>query len=191
MFSLSLEAAGKPDVESWYTHWGVGLGYSHFSGDFNQINTQGEYRGSFGLDLVGFYATLGDNIGLGVIVNQNLVNMKDRGNSEDPIRILQYQTSLSMLYFFDRVPRSFFIRTDAGITHGLVKVKSMKLDREKPNTGFGFLIGSGYAFPLYDETNTVSLTLVYSLHYNRISPDDRNEMDFISNNFYMMIGGFF
>ena len=189
--SSILLAKAEPKIENWYTHWATGLGYSHFSGDFSKINYTGNYRGSIGLDLVGFYATLNKHSALGIISNQNIINMKDENNPDDKMKILQYQTSISFLYFFDQIPHYYYLRSDLGITHGVVDITDLDLNRQESGEGVGILIAGGHGFPIGDETNSVSLALTYSLHYNRIpSKNNNKKLDFFSNNLYLMVGGF-
>ncbi|NOX91805.1 MAG: hypothetical protein GXP18_04955 [Gammaproteobacteria bacterium] len=140
------------DEEDWYTYWAIGAANFDYPGsldsDLDSIEAlPGVDRTRTGFDFFGFYWPQAENSLLGFIASGSTDSFKTR---YEKLNISQNLFGISGMKFFGReIGDGFFIRGDAGLAQIVVKDS---LSTTISDTGFGYLLGAGYAFPVSSET---------------------------------------
>lgn len=153
-------------VESWYLYFALGYGKAHYPDPLQRAVDQlgsiaGVSQGGISIEIPGVYWPLRNNQ---TILGGSLNGIADRyeasGNS---IQINQYLLSFSALHFLTgEVGDGIFIRGDAGMAW--LSVQSSLAGSSSSNTGFGILVGSGYSFPVSNETR-ITVNLNYTAQW--------------------------
>lgn len=145
-----------PGLESWYTYWGLGWSSPSYPDVLEPTigslrDTPGVSTLALNLDLLGFYFPVsGDKLVVGGILNAGAERFDGGGGS---FQINQYTYSASAMYFVDQhIGRGFFVRGDAGLAR-IVLDSSFGVGASE--SGLGFLLGGGYAFPVTSGTRVL------------------------------------
>lgn len=140
-------------LESWYTYWGLGWSSPGYSAPVEQAlfidrlrDTPGVDDVAISLDLLGFYFPVGgDKTIVGGVINGAAERFQNEGGS---LQVNQYLLAASAMHFFnEHVGRGFFARGDLGLAR-VVIVADDSFGDAMGGSGFGFLLGGGYAFPV-------------------------------------------
>ncbi|GEM_PF-762904 len=143
----------KSKLESWYAYWALGISRSK-SSDSELNDTMdflealpGVSRTRLTLDMLGFYFPRNLNMLVGVVVN----GATDHWDvPADYMRINSYMYCVSALYFPEIIGRGIFYRADIG--PAVVEAEFGSRQGLTSDTGFGFLLGGGYAHPIREGT---------------------------------------
>jgi hypothetical protein len=107
-------------------------------------------RTRLSLDMLGFYWPTNPNTLVGVVVNGATDHL-----DEPYVHFDYYMYSVSALYFPEIIGRGIFYRADIGSAvarlEGFVPGMGSSVE-ETSDTGFGFLLGGGYAHPITEGT---------------------------------------
>ena len=140
------------DEEDWYTYWAVGTVNYDYPGslgselDFIEA-LPGVDRTRTSYDLFGFYWPQAENSLLGFVVSGSTDFFE---TWYDELRISQNLFAVSGMRFFGReIGDGFFIRGDAGLAQITFE---NNVSRSTSDSGFGYLLGVGYAFPVSTES---------------------------------------
>ena len=165
MSSVTVHAA----EEDWYTYWALGLADHDYPGSLDSLldsvdSLPGVDRTEMGIDTFGFYWPQAENSLLGFVVSGSF----DR--FETPFvdaQINHYIYGVSGMKFFGReIGDGFFIRGDAGLAKIVV---SSSFTSDVSDTGFGFLLGAGYAIPVSDESR-----ILFSVNFSDKEVDNES-----------------
>lgn len=156
--------------ESWYTYWGLGYAMITYPHDLQNIMDQiedlpGVSRMRIEVDFLGFYLPVNKHrTAVGFIIN----GAGDRVSKDnDWVQINQYIYGLSAMHFFNRnIGDGFFARGDIGLAKAIVQ--DSEGNSSGSDTGFGFLLGGGYSYPVTPDTR-LAFNLNYS--YRKIEGD--------------------
>ncbi len=140
------------DEEDWYTYWAIGVADFDYPGslgsDLDSIEALSSVdRSKTGFDVLGFYWPQADNRLLGFIVSGS-TDFFEAGDQE--LKISQNLFGLSGMKFFGQeIGDGLFIRGDVGLAEIVVKDNFSTIASD---SGFGYLLGAGYAFPVSSES---------------------------------------
>ena len=149
--SVTVQAA----EEDWYTYWAIGLADHDYPGSFVPFldsveSLPGVDRTEMGIDSFGFYWPQTENRLLGFVVSGSADNfMSPFGD----VQINHYIYGVSGMKFFGtEIGNGFFIRGDAGLAKIVITGGSTSISSD---SGFGYLLGGGYAIPVSDESRVL------------------------------------
>ena len=157
----------KSKLESWYAYWALGVSRSNTSdSELNDMLDQiedmpGVSRTRLSLDMLGFYWSTDPNTLVGVVVNGGTDHLD---GAEGYLRMNYYMYSVSALYFPEIIGRGIFYRADIGsaVARGEDYTPRLGSDEVTSDTGFGFLLGGGYAHPITEGTR-VTVNVNYAV----------------------------
>lgn len=150
--------------EDSYLYFGLGSGGFSYHGSGEDFKSLGSEDFTLSLDLIGAYwPKFSHNFMYGVLVNLLLDQISFTNYS---VTQFQMTASLSLYYFLGaNIGSGFYVRGDLGI--GMVPFLTMG-ENSKVNSnwlwGGQWLLGAGYAFPIWDETRLL-LGFTYSNSY--------------------------
>ncbi|MEE3234881.1 MAG: hypothetical protein VX294_11995 [Candidatus Latescibacterota bacterium] len=180
------EERSKSKLESWYAYWALGVSRTKFSD--SELNDMmdlleafpGVSRTRLSLDMLGFYWPTNPNTVVGVVVNGATDHIDD---SEAYLRLNVYTYSVSALYFPEIIGRGIFYRADIGPAVSGIEgyVPGFFSEEVTSDTGFGFLLGGGYAHPITEGTR-ITANVNYAIR--KIEGDSWNTLG-------ISIGGIF
>lgn len=138
------------EVEDWYTYWAIGPADHNYGGELDSVmgaadSIPGIDRTEIGLDMFGFYWPYDNTTMMGFVISGSYDRLED--NFGDYMQLNQYLYGFSTMHFFgSEIGDGFYVRGDVGIA-------KMVLDSSfgatiGSDTGTGFLLGVGYAWPV-------------------------------------------
>lgn len=147
-------AQDKSKPESWYTYWALGYAKPTYPGPMQDLvdalkDIPGVTNISMDIDLLGFYWPVNNHhTAVGFIINAGGDRYEKSG---DWIQINQYLYGFSAMHFFEHnIGQGFFARGDLGIAK--MNFQDSENTNESSDSGWGFLIGGGYGFPITEGT---------------------------------------
>ncbi len=151
------------EVESWYAFWGIGFADNSYPSGLQEAvdiadSAPGVSHTQGAIDVLGFYWPLADNKTIiGGVVSGAYDRLDDGDNY---FQINQYLYALSTMHFVGKEPgHGFFVRGDVGISKGIII--SNFAGNASSDSGYGFLVGTGYGFPVSDDSRLI-LNINYS-----------------------------
>ena len=161
--------------EDYYLYFGLGSGGFSYHGNGEDFKSLGSPDFTLSLDLLGAYwPKFNHNFMYGVLLNLLL----DQFSLTDySVTQFQLTASLSLYYFLGaNIGSGFYVRGDLGI--GMVPVLTVGEDSKITSNwlwGGQWLLGAGYAFPIWEETRLL-LGFTYSNSYTTFANfyDDNN-----------------
>ena len=183
--SSTSSSSSNSGVESWYTYWGLGFGYTKYDDNLQDvIDKLYDNQVNVGLDLLGFYWPVNQNMMAGFIINTIGDSYESKyGGVEMSIYNYLYAASL-MNFFGSKIGDGFFVRGDVGFAKASLTIKGDDVERETSSKwGFGIDAGIGYALPVFHDTSLM-FSLIGSYRNIKDTEDSINPM-----NIHIMFGG--
>ena len=109
---------------------------------------------------------------MGILVNGGTDHL---GDPKVCLRMNYYMYFVSALYFPEIIGRGIFYRADIGSAVAKIEANSPRLvsDEVSSDTGFGFLLGGGYAHPITEGTR-IAVNVNYAVR--KIEADSWNTL---------------
>ena len=153
-FNNNINAQDKSKPESWYTYWALGYAKPTYPSELQDLldainDLPGVENTAIDIDMLGFYWPVNNHrTAVGFIINGGADRYEFEG---EWFQINQYLYGFSAMHFFEHnIGQGFFARGDLGIAK--MNLTSSEGDNESSDSGWGFLIGGGYGFPITEGT---------------------------------------
>ena len=172
----NINAQDKSKPESWYTYWALGYAKPTYPGELQDFldavnDLPGVKNTALDIDFLGFYWPVNNHrTAVGFIINSGADRYEFEG---EWFQINQYLYGFSAMHFFEHnIGQGFFARGDLGIAK--MNVTDSDNNNESSDSGWGFLIGGGYGFPITEGTRLMlngnySYKKVEKENYGKIS----------------------
>lgn len=170
----------KFQPESYYIH--IGLGSTNITYDSDSIPAQNiDYylsdRTSVLIDL-GLYFPLSNQLLLGGSLTADIDHLELFDYDYEWEEWTTTLTSVSALYFFDRINRGLFVRGDIGFSRAsYTNDQDMELETKDEQNGFGYRLGVGFSLSL-SKGWSMNATLSHSVKYIDELPVETNNLSF-------------
>ncbi len=155
-FTGSFVVHAETEVESWYLQFNIGTAKPDYPGDVGDFNR----RDSIALDVIGVYVPLSDKL----IAGANFHVIGDTFWFDNKmIETFQEFLAASGKYYIKGIGSGVYVRGDIGMAR-----MNLRLDDYSPSSGttvgsrtivdstsdwgLGILLGVGYAFPVFNDT---------------------------------------
>jgi hypothetical protein len=181
------------EVERWYVYMGAGYSYTMYDGVMKDITTSStmDKKYAFNWDMVHFYFPIGDSFIVGPAVNAvaDVYSKTDTYPSQKyDVNIFQYFFGPSCMYFLGKeIGDGIFFRAEAGLSRLVISYSnstgSNHLEGSNWGSGWGFLGGMGYAYPITEGTR-----LLFMLSYSYKQSTSVNSESLKSSSINVTVG---
>jgi hypothetical protein len=146
-------SAAFADEEDWYTYWSIGMASHDYPAGLGSLldtieSLPGVDRTEIGIDMLGFYWPQAENRLLGFVISGSADSF------EGPFSTMQINHYLygvsGMKFFGQEIGDGFFVRGDVGLAR--IVITDGFSTTATSDTGFGYLLGAGYALPVSSES---------------------------------------